>query len=207
MSQRTGSAPLPPGPSDLVRRRVTAVGLGLLFYYACGPFTPVSWLTQPDWITYLDGPRLVDRVLGPVILLGAAVLHWYIASQRTALPLTISIPSAADVVNNVNNVNNNYNTTTVVLGLWLPSYFWPFAVAEAAILWAVAFGSVWGLTARLVIVGLVVGVWVLGWNAMPWYRKQQAWAFMKDYVVRLLIMELMDSAFGGGFGGRRRRRR
>lgn len=199
MSQRAANAqaPLPPGQPDLLRRRVAAVGLGLFFYYACGPFTPVSWLTQPDWATYLDGPRLVDRVLGPVILIGAAVLHWYIASQRTALPLTVSVPT--DPANAAN------SAATLVLGVWLPSYFWPAAAAEAALLYAVAFGSVWGVTARLVTAGLVAAVWALGWNAMPWYRKQQAWAFMKDYVVRLLIMELMDSAFGSG--GRRRRRR
>ncbi|ROV94062.1 hypothetical protein VMCG_08218 [Cytospora schulzeri] len=205
MSQRANTNPLPPGQPDLFRRRAAAVGLGLFFYYACGSFTPVSWLTQPDWTTYLDGPRLIDRVLGPVVLIGAAILHWYIASQRAALPLTISIPSGPlDAATNNNNVNN-INNTTFVLGMWLPSYFWPFAVAEAAILYAVAFGSVWGVMARFVIVALVVCVWVLGWNSMPWYRKQQAWAFMKDYVVRLLIMELMDSAFGSG--GRRRRRR
>ncbi|KAK7735666.1 hypothetical protein SLS53_007407 [Cytospora paraplurivora] len=196
-------APLPPGSTDILLRRIAAVGLGIFLYFSCPPFTPVSWLTQPDWTTYLDGPRLIDRILGPVVLFGATVLHWYIASQHTPLPLTISVPAATQ--NNIQ--DGRLETDTIVLGLWRPSYFWPFAVAEAALLYAVAFESLWEVTARFVVVGILVSVWVLGWNAMPWYRKEQAWALIKDYVVRLIIMEMVNSAFGGGSGGRRRRRR
>lgn len=167
----------------------------------------MSWLTQPDWTTYLDGPCLIDRVLGPVLLVGAAILHWYIASQQSPLPLTISIPTGLlnDTQRGPAGRVDIYDT--VVLGLWHPSYFWPFAAAEAALLYAVATANVGDITARFVVMSIVIAVWVLGWNAMPWYRKEQAWALIKEYVVRLVVMEMINSAFGGGSGGRRRRRR
>ncbi|KUI64300.1 hypothetical protein VM1G_11098 [Cytospora mali] len=70
-------AHLPPGSTDILYRRVTAVFLGIFLFASCSPFTPVSWLTQPDWITYLDGPRLVDRILGPVLLIFYFILLPY----------------------------------------------------------------------------------------------------------------------------------
>ncbi|KAL1856365.1 hypothetical protein Daus18300_010737 [Diaporthe australafricana] len=199
------------GETDLLLRRITSVALAIFFFGAAsGNLTPVSWFTQADWVTVLHGPCLADRVLSPVLLGGAAILHWYIASQRTALPLTISIPNpgqdiargggggaaAAAAANN-----------TLVLGLWQPGYYWPLAAAEAALLYAVASESASVFATRCVVVALVSGVWVLGWNALPWYRKEQAWAMMKEYVVQLIIMEMMNMAFGGGSDRRRRRRR
>lgn len=90
----------------------------------------------------------------------------------------------------------------------MPAYYWTFAAAEVAILWGVVSGGgVGGLfMSRVVVAGLIGTVWVLGWTAMPWYRKEQAWALIKDYVIRLIIMEMIDSAFGGGSNRRRRRR-
>ncbi|KAK2595871.1 hypothetical protein N8I77_013663 [Diaporthe amygdali] len=196
------------GSTDLLLRRITSVALAIFFFSAAsGNLTPVSWLTQPDWVTYLDGPCLADRVLSPVLLGGAAILHWYIASQRTALPLTITIPSPGqDIARARGGAAANANNT-LVLGLWQPSYYWPLAVAEAVLLYAVASGGASVFASRCVVVLLVAGAWVLGWNALPWYRKEQAWALIKEYVVQLIIMEMMNMAFGGGSDRRRRRRR
>lgn len=187
-------------PPNLFARRAAAVVLGLCLFRAASPFTPVSWFTQPDWTTYLDGPRLVDRVLSPVLLLGAAVLHWYVASVHRPLPLTVAVPDPNAAGGNVQQGRD------IVLGLWLPSYFWPAAALEAAVLWGMGPGGlvVNEFMRRSVLVSIIVSVWVVGWNAMPWYRKQQAWGFIKDYVVRLILMEMMDMTFGGG---RRRQRR
>lgn len=192
-----------PGSTDLLIRRVTSVALAIFFFSAAsGRFAPVSWFTQSDWVTYADGPVLADRVLSPVLLGGAAILHWYIASQRTPLPLTITIPNPGQDVARAAAAGN-----TLVLGLWQPGYYWPLAAAEAALLFAVASGGASVFATRAVVVALVSGVWVLGWNALPWYRKEQAWAMMKEYVLQLIIMEMVNMAFGGGSDRRRRRRR
>ncbi|POS68601.1 hypothetical protein DHEL01_v213005 [Diaporthe helianthi] len=196
-----------PASTDLLVRRVTSVALAIFFFSASsGRFAPVSWLTQSDWVTYVDGPCLADRVISPVLLGGAAILHWYIASQRTALPLTITIPSPGqDVARGGGAAAAPGNT--IVLGLWQPVYYWAWAVAEAVLLYAVASASASVFATRCVVVALLAGVWVLGWNALPWYRKEQAWAMMKEYVLQLIIMEMVNMAFGGGSDRRRRRRR
>lgn len=199
-------AALPPGPTDLLLRRVSAVALGIYLYTATTPFAPISWLTQPDYITYLDGPRFADRILSPVLLMGAAILHWYIASQRDPLPIVLSVPTGPPQQQRPGEVGAPA-TTDIVLGLWTPGYYWAYAAAEAAILWGIVSGSGGSLLmSRLAAAGVVGASWVLGWNAMPWYRKEQAWALIKDYVVRLILMEMVDSAFGGGSNRRRRRR-
>lgn len=205
---RNGRAQPPPAqPPNLLSRRIAAIVLGILLFSAGNPFTPVSWLTQPDYITYLDGPRLVDRVLSPVLLTGAAILHWYIASITQPLPLTLTVPSPASEVQ-IRNGQAQIIQNDVVLGLWLPSYFWPAMAGEAAILWALEWGGVVAneFVRRSTIAGIIFGAWLVGWNAMPWYRKQQAWALIKDYVVRLILMEMVDMAFGGGRRRQRRRR-
>lgn len=196
-----------PGSTDLLLRRVTSVALAIFFFSAAsGRFTPVSWLTQYDWVTRLEGPCLADRVISPVLLGGAAILHWYIASQPIALPLTITIPNPAqDVAPGGGAAPARGNT--FVLGLWQPGYYWPLAIAEAVLLYAVASGGASIFASRCVVVALVSGIWVLGWNALPWYRKEQAWAMMKEYVLQLIIMEMVNMAFGGGSDRRRRRRR
>lgn len=198
-----------PGSTDLLLRRVTSVVLAIFFFSAAsGRFTPVSWFTQSDWVTYLDGPCLADRVLSPVLLGGAAILHWYIASQTTPLPLTLTIPNPGqDMARGGGGAAAAPAGNTVVLGLWQPGYYWPLAVAEAVLLFAVASGGASVFASRCVVVALVSGVWVLGWNALPWYRKEQAWAMMKEYVLQLIIMEMVNMAFGGGSDRRRRRRR
>lgn len=193
-----------PGSTDLLIRRVTSVALAVFFFsVASGHFLPVSWLTQSDFVTTFDGPCLADRVLSPVLLLGAAVLHWYIASQRTPLPLTITIPSPGQDVARGGRAAAAGNNT-LVLGLWQPSYYWALAVAEAVLLYAVASGGASVFATRCVVVALVSGAWVLGWNALPWYRKEQAWGIIKEYVLQLIIMEMVNMAFGSD---RRRRRR
>lgn len=195
-----------PGPTDLLLRRVTSVALAIFFFSASsGRFAPVSWLTQSDWVTVLDGPCLADRVISPVLLGGAAILHWYIASQRTALPLTITIPNPGQDL--ARPAPPAAPANTLVLGLWQPAYYWALAVAEAVLLYAVASGSASVFATRCVVVALLAVVWVLGWNALPWYRKEQAWAMMKEYVLQLIIMEMVNMAFGGGSDRRRRRRR
>lgn len=201
--------PLPPGSTDLLLRRISAVVLGIYLYSVASPFAPVSWLTQPDYITYLDGSRLIDRILSPILLVGAAILHWYIASQRDPLPIVLSLPTGAAQPNVVRDGRVEMATTDVVLGLWVPGYYWTFAAAEVAILWGVVSGGGAGglLMSRLAVSGIIGASWVLGWTALPWYRKEQAWALIKDYVIRLIIMEMIDSAFGGGSNRRRRRRR
>lgn len=197
-----------PGSTDLLLRRVTSVVLAIFFFSAAsGRFTPVSWFTQSDWVTYLDGPCLADRVLSPVLLGGAAILHWYIASQPVPLPLTITIPNPGQDMARGGGGTAAAAGNTVVLGLWQPGYYWPLAVAEAVLLFAVASGGASVFASRCVVVALVSGVWVLGWNALPWYRKEQAWAMIKEYVLQLIIMEMVNMAFGGGSDRRRRRRR
>ncbi|EFQ31364.1 hypothetical protein CGRA01v4_10926 [Colletotrichum graminicola] len=196
-----------PGSTELLARRVTSVALAIVFFSATsGRFTPVSWFTQSDWVTYIDGPCIADRVLSPVILGGAAILHWYIASQRIALPLTLTIPSGQDIARRGGGGAAAANNT-VVLGLWQPSYYWAFGVSEVVLLYAVASGGASVFATRCTIVALVSTVWVLGWNALPWYRKEQAWAMIKEYLLQLIIMEMVNMAFGGGSDRRRRRRR
>lgn len=198
-------APPAAQPPNLLLRRAAAVTLGILLFFTANPFTPVSWLTQHDWTTVLDGPRLIDRVLSPVLLMGAGILHWYIASATQPTPLTITVPNPGGDVR-IRDGQAEMPQSDVVLGVWLPGYFWPAAALEAALLWALSAGGlvVSEFMRRSVLVGIISSVWVVGWSAMPWYRKQQAWALIKDYVVRLVLMEVAEMAFGGG---RRRQRR
>lgn len=199
----------PPGPPSLLPRRAAAIALALLLYTSASPFTPLSWLLQSDWTTTLDGPSIADRVLSPILLLGAALLHWYIAGVVQPLPLTLTVPDLARLADAQGlNQQQQVPTATLVLGLWRPGYFWAGAAAEAAVLWALRYSDlvVAEVVRRSVLVGVVFAVWVVGWNALPWYRKQQAWALMKDYVIRLVMYEMMDMAFGGGRQRRRRRR-
>lgn len=192
---------------NLLLRRIAAVALGIFLFSAANPFTPVSWLSQPDYVTYLDGPRLVDRVLSPVLLAGAAILHWYIASVVQPLPLTITVPNPGGDVQ-IRQGQAQIVQNDIVLGLWLPGYFWPATALEAALLWGMEYGnfvvSEW--MRRGTLAGIIFSAWVIGWNAMPWYRKEQAWALIKDYVIRLILMEMVDAAFGGGRRRQRRRR-
>lgn len=202
------NANLPPGSTDLLLRRISAVALAIYLYTVASPFAPISWATQPDYITYLDGPRLIDRIISPIVVMGAAILHWYIASQRDPLPIVLSLPNG-QAQQNVRDGRVEMGTSDLVLGLWVPSYYWTYVAAEAAILWGIVSsgaGMTGLLMSRVAVVGVLGASWVLGWSCMPWYRKEQAWALIKDYVVRLIIMEMIDSAFGGGSNRRRRRR-
>ncbi|KAF3763831.1 hypothetical protein M406DRAFT_260927 [Cryphonectria parasitica EP155] len=206
MADYPGTRGGPAQTPNLLLRRIAAVALGIFLFSTASPFTPVSWLTQHDYVTYLDGPRMVDRVISPILTMGAAILHWYIASVASPLPLTLTVPNpGADV--QVRDGQAHIVQNEIVLGLWLPSYFWPAMALEAALLWALRFGSfvvaLW--MERGILAGIIFSAWVVGWNAMPWYRKEQAWALIKDYVVRLIIMEMVDAAFGGGRNRRRRR--
>lgn len=196
--------PAAPRPPSLLPRRIAGIALGLLLYSSATDFTPVSWFIQSDWTTALDGPSIIDRVLTPIILIGAALLHWYIASAVAPLPLTLTVPDP----NGDFGPQQQVPTRTLVLGLWLPEYFWGWVALEGALLWGLRFSDyvVGELARRSLLVGILVGVWVLGWNAMPWYRKEQAWGLMKDYVVRLVLMEMAEMAFGGGRRRGRRRR-
>lgn len=190
-------------PPSLLPRRAAAIALGILLYMAAQPFTPVSWFTQSDWVTALDGPNIADRVASPVLLLGAVILHWYVAGAMQPVPLTLTVPDTSGAAPQA---NQQFPINTVVLGLWLPEYFWAWVALEGGVLWALTYGGfvVSELMRRSALMGVIFSVWVLGWNAMPWYRKEQAWSLMKDYVVRMVLMEMADRAFGGG---RRRRRR
>lgn len=199
---RRGAQPPAPQAPNLFARRTAAVALGL--FLNAFSFNPVSWIVQPDWQTELDGPYIVDRVISPVLLLGAAILHWYIAGALEPVLLTVTVPSPGGNVQ-VQNGEMQMPHQTFALGLWEPSYFWPAMVLESAVLWSLSPFSnlvVNDLVHRSALVGVLASVWIVGWNLLPFYRKEQAWRLMKEYVFQLIAAEMFNMAFG-----RRQRRR
>ncbi|KAJ4388057.1 hypothetical protein N0V93_008662 [Gnomoniopsis smithogilvyi] len=200
---RNAHRPAPQAP-NLFARRAASVFMGFLFLFHMSSFAPVSWIIQPDWKTELDGEHFVDRIISPIIGLGAIILHWYIAEAVEPFLLTVSVPKIGGDVQ-VQNGQLQMAHLTFPLGLWEPSYFWPAVVLEVAMMWAVWPVSgmiVSELVRRSVLVGIFGSVWFVGWNSLPYYRKEFLYRLMKEYFIQLVISEMINSAFG-----RRQRRR
>lgn len=179
--------------------------MGILLLSHMSSLAPVSWIIQPDWKTELDGEHFIDRVISPIIGLGAIVLHWYIAEAVDPFLLTLTVPKIGEGVQRQQNGQVQMADYTIPLGLWDPSYFWPAVALEVAVTWAI-----WPISGMVVsefvrrssLVGLFAGIWFVGWNALPMHRREFMWRMMKEYFVQLVISEMINSAFG-----RRQRRR
>lgn len=207
-ARRGGATPQPQAPPSLFTRRVAAVVVGVFFLSHMDSFAPVSWIIQPDWKTELDGVVFVDRVIAPTVIIGAVIMHWYIAEAIAPFLLAFTVPNPGG--NNGAQAgqpnNGQMAEQTIVLGLWKPSYFWPGVVLEIAVLWGLwplADWVVGDTVRRSALVALLAGVWFVGWNALPPHRKAQVWTLVKESIIQMFFSEMINSAFGG----RQRRRR
>lgn len=202
----TARRPAPQAP-NLFARRAAAVLMGISLLSHMGSLAPVSWLIQPDWKTELDGQHFIDRVISPIIGLGAIFLHWYIAEAIEPFLLTVTVPKLGEAggggLQRQPNGQVHMADLTIPLGLWDPSHFWPAVAVEVAVTWALWTGMVVSeFMRRSTLVGLFASIWFVGWNALPMHRREFMWRMMKEYFIQLVISEMINSAFG-----RRQRRR
>lgn len=142
-----------PSSTEMAIRRISSVFLmgGLLTILT--PFAPFSWLT-PNNVS--EGPELLDRFLSPIVVLGALFFQWQIAG--IIAPLTIQL---ADFV-----------------FLYQQAMYWKLAFLEIVVVVAVYLGQneIWR---RFAAVGVVAGLWAIGWGATPMRYKLQAWEHIK----------------------------
>ncbi|EAQ87325.1 predicted protein [Chaetomium globosum CBS 148.51] len=204
----------PPSPAaaalndtSILPRRIASIALVVLLYTAATPFAPVSWLTGP---VSLSGTYFLDRLVAGLVLFCAFYFQWAIASLRAAV--VVSLPtggSTARVLRNGRLEHDPASAGSVPLWVWRTADYWHFALAEVAVLLVAEFGGSETMR-RLLVLGVILFLWVVGWAATPASLKRWAWEHIKVYLFVLVLDELRNIGYGalqGMAGGGQRRRR
>ncbi|KAH6855845.1 hypothetical protein B0I37DRAFT_64343 [Chaetomium sp. MPI-CAGE-AT-0009] len=207
----TPTTPTPPTPSAaaLLPRQITSIALIALLYTAATPFTPLTWLTGP---VSLSGTFFLDRLVAGLVLFGAFYFQWAIASLRAGVE--VSLPTLAGgggtrLVNGRLERDDHGGGGVVTVWVWSPADYWGFALAQAGVLGVAEFAGSETMR-RLLVVGVVLVLWVVGWSATPARLKRWAWEHVKVYLFVLVLDELRNIGYGalqGVAGGGHRRRR
>ncbi len=91
----------------------------------------------------------------------------------------------------------------IEVGVWRTGEYWFWAAGEAGLLLAAEFCGIEGVR-QVVVCGVVVALWVVGWAATPVGVKRWAWERVKVYLFWLVLDSLRNVGVGGVMGGRRR---
>jgi hypothetical protein len=202
----------PPSPAaaalnstSILPRRIASLALVALLYTAATPFAPISWLTGP---ISLSGTYFFDRLVAGLVLFCAFYFQWAIASLRAAVVVSLPTGGSTTRVRN-GRVEHDAATHSVPLWVWRTGDYWHFVLAEAAVLLVAEFGGSETMR-RLLVSGVVLFLWVVGWAATPASLKRWAWEHIKVYLFVLVLDELRNIGYGAlqgmGGGGQRRRR-
>ncbi|KAK3294095.1 uncharacterized protein B0H64DRAFT_324988 [Chaetomium fimeti] len=206
--------------TTLLPRQLTALALTALLYTAATPFTPLTWLTGP---MHLSGTLFLDRLAAGLVLFSAFYFQWAIASLRgPAAGVVVSLPvggllggaGGGGVRLREGRLERDFGEgggvgSEVVVGVWRTGDYWRFAGVQAVVLGVAEFGGSETMR-RLLMVGVVLVLWVVGWAATPARVKRWAWEHVKVYLFVLVLDELRNVGYGAlqgvASGGQRRRR-
>lgn len=160
-----------PSSTEMAIRRISSVFLMGLLLTILTPFSPFSWVITAE------GPDLLDRFLAPVLVIGALYAQWRIAGVIS--PVAIRIADIAFLYKHV--------------------MYWQLAFLEVVICVAVNYAQneVWR---RFASVGVVAGLWGIGWFATPLRVKMEAW----EHIKWIWTWMAFDEARRVVRGGRRR---
>ncbi|KAI0413284.1 hypothetical protein F5X98DRAFT_352289 [Xylaria grammica] len=158
LSNHRGSfADATPRQWNLRLRKAYSAFLAAHLYSVNYPFTPISWVTS------LQAGRLIDQILGATLIIGAALLHWHIASVSHPLPVTWSFGAGSQpfVL-----LEEGRGSDERRLFTWKPRYYWILALAESVLL-AAAWIEPQSLVSRSIVVAIVGVSWIVGLPAAP----------------------------------------
>ena len=139
-----------PSRGEIHLRRISSFFLMGMLLMVITPFAPFSWPFPSH------GPELLDNFLSPPLVLGALYAQWRIAS--VVAPLTVELSDYVFV--------------------YKQSMYWQFAFCEFLVCVGIYVAKNEYLR-RLGSVGLVGGLWMLGWKATPESVKREAWVHLK----------------------------
>ncbi|KAK9772332.1 hypothetical protein SCAR479_11032 [Seiridium cardinale] len=182
----------PPSEINMTLRKASAVGLAILLYSAAIPFSPIGWFF------HMDGAFFVDALCAGVVLLCACYFQWRLANLTHALAISIPNPGGSTIRNG--RIEQGGSNTIFI---WQSSNYWPYAVCEALLLGLAEFGPS-EMLRRSIVIGVVAGLWVLGWHATPAAYKRWAWEHIKAFWFWMILSELLQ--VGRPSVGRRARR-
>lgn len=172
----------PPSETDKSLRKASAVALAVLLYSAAIPFHPVGWLLN------MNGAFLADSLCAGIVLLCACYFQWRIAGLGHPLDVSLPVGGGGTTIRN-GRIESAPASTTVFV--WLPGHYWPVAVCEAVLLGLAEFGPS-EILRRSVVVGVVAGLWLVGWHATPRSYKQWAWGHIKALWFWMVLDQLLN---------------
>ncbi|ETS78988.1 hypothetical protein PFICI_08841 [Pestalotiopsis fici W106-1] len=185
----------PPSEFDRTLRKASAVALAILLYSAAIPFHPVSWFLN------VNGAFFVDSLCAGIVLLCACYFQWRIAGLGHALAITLPVGSSGPQIRN-GRIDRDAPASSTVF-IWQSAHYWPYAICEAVLLGLAEFGPSEYLR-RSVVIGVIAGLWLVGWHATPRSYKQWAWGHIKSLWFWMILNELLS--VGRPSVGRRARR-
>jgi hypothetical protein len=181
----------PPNELNMNLRRVSAVALAILLYSAAMPFNPVGWFIAAE------GAFFIDKLCAGVILLCACYFQWRISGLTHALAISLPTGSGTTIR------NGRVEQRGDVIFLWQTSNYWPYAICETVLLCLAEFGPS-EILRRSIVIGVVAGLWIVGWHATPPSLKRWAWGHIKALWFWIILSELLS--VGRPSVGRRARR-
>jgi hypothetical protein len=181
----------PPSGPNITLRRISAVAIAILLYSAAVPFTPFSWLFPAA------GASLLDTFCAGIILLCACWFQWQISGLKNNLAIYIPGPGSETIR------NGRIERVSDVAFVWETNNYWPYIACEALLLVFAEFGAN-ELLRRIIVSGILAGVWLVGFHATPRSTRMWAWGHIKDIWFWMVIRELFNA--GPSSGTRRRRR-
>ncbi|KAH7305137.1 hypothetical protein BKA65DRAFT_520950 [Rhexocercosporidium sp. MPI-PUGE-AT-0058] len=158
-----------PSSTEMAIRRISSVFLMGALLTILTPFAPFSWVIPAE------GPELLDTFMSPVLVLGALYSQWRIAG--VVQPVAVEI---ADVV-----------------FMYRQVMYWQLAFLEIVICVAVNWGKN-EIYRRFASVGVVAGLWAIGWFATPLKTKMVAWEHIKWIWTWMAFNEARRVVGGGG---------
>jgi hypothetical protein len=164
-----------PSRTEIGLRRISSVALMAGLLTVTYPFTPFGWVFPSG------GPELLDHFLAWPLLLGALFFQWRIAGVVGTLTIQL-----ADFVT-----------------MYHHAMYWKVAGAEAALIVVVNLGK-HELWRRFAGVGIVGGLWAIGWAATPLRYKMEAWEHLK-WIWTCMAINEVSRGMGAGRAGRGRR--
>jgi len=92
-----------------------------------------------------------------------------------------------------------------VVAHYQPSRYWMYVGAEVLVLLVAQFGP-FEIARRIIVAGIVAGLWGVGWTITDRRTKMWAWGHIKAFWFFIVLDLVRDTGFAGGGSGRRRRR-